>query len=147
METSISIENRNQTYFSILEKLSDGKREVYNIIKELVNASLDDVSELLGKHKNEFSGRVTELKNECLIVEIEKPAKSRRSNNTVTLYRLTTEEERIDLLNFKHLELIHYKRELNNDLLNLDLCELTKELVTKEIKKVSKSIKKLSELI
>ena len=147
METSISIENRNQTYFSILEKLSDGKREVYNIIKELVNASLDDISGLLGKHKNEFSGRVTELKNECLIVEIKKKATSKRSSNTVTLYRVTTEVERISLLNFKRLEFIHYKTELSNDLVNLDLCELTKELVVKEIKKVSKSIKKLSELI
>ena len=138
---ALSIENRNRTYASLVENLSQSRKLVYDAIKKLGTVSLDKVCFYLGKPKNALSGRITELKSQFFIKEVG-IEKSGCSQNSVTLYAITTEAERIELINRRYSELRSEKDALINDY-NLDLSSLSKELLKKELGKLSKEQKTL----
>jgi len=81
-----SIQNRNNTFNSLIDNLPSKRKEVYKVIKRLVKCSLDDIINEIGVNKNEISGRITELKETCYIKECEESKISTRSNNKVTVY-------------------------------------------------------------
>jgi len=140
-----SIKNRNDAYVSIIENLSRKEQLIFQLIKENEPCTSFDISEKFLLPINEITGRVTGLKNSFLIVEAgSKENKSTGKKNT--LYRCVNIDERIELVNAHFVELRDQKDKLINDF-NLGLSEFTKSLVKKQLDKINKQIKSLSNIL
>lgn len=139
---SIAIQNRNDAFFSNIEKLSNLRRKVYSLINDYNQLTLDKICEKLNIKKHKVSGRVTELKKMCLIVE-KGSVRKESSNNSVTIYRLTTKDEQIKLINKRYQELINEQKELENDY-HLGLSNYSLEVIKKRISSIKKEINQLS---
>lgn len=141
-----SIQNRNKSYTSIVGKLSKKRKKIYQLIKDNEPCSSVDIR---NKHHipiNEIVGRVTELKDMCLIEEVGiKKNEWSKQNNTV--YRtIKSISQRIDLINQKYVELRDYRDQIINDY-NLGLNNATKEVLKKELKKTYNKINALTKVL
>ena len=139
---SNSILNRNQTYNKVYENLPESRRVVLATIFEMVYASLDQVCEYLDKTKNELSGRFTELKYFGFIKEVSNNISS-RSNNRVTVYCCTSEQERIMIVNDLYRDLIDEKKSLESDY-HKGISRHTLKMVKKRISQIESRINLLS---
>lgn len=140
-----SIRNRNDAYVSIIESLPEKEQLIFQLIRENSPCSSWDVSEKYLIPINEVTGRITGLKNSCLIVE-EGSKENRWTKRNNTLYRaVKSVEERINLINAKFLLLRDKKDKLINDY-NLGLSCLTKEIIKKELDKINKQINSLDKI-
>jgi hypothetical protein len=143
METSIA--NRNATYLAILENLPKKRGKVYEAIKIFGVASTQDIAKYLNVDDSSISGRFTELKRCFLIKEVGFKDSTKSNNKTIT-YTVTTDEERIDLVNKKFVELRDKKDALIQDQILHPLCEYSQEVMTKEIAKLETKIKNLEKV-
>ncbi|CAL2091830.1 conserved hypothetical protein [Tenacibaculum sp. 190524A05c] len=144
METAIN--NRNEAFFSIIEKLPAKRQLVLELIKENVQITAQDLSEKYGKPINEITGRITELKKCFLVVECGHKF-NRFTNYKNTLVRVVKSvNERIDLINQRFIELRQQEDDLVNDY-NLNFSDLTKELILRKIKKIKSEINSLSKIL
>ena len=145
MQTSVL--NKNLAYTSIVDKLPKKRKEVFNTISTLGKASLENIARFLNCRPSDVSGRVTELKNMFLIKEF-CSAKSQRTKNSVTVYTLTSEDERIHLVNVRFIELRREKDRLTNDLnLHKELSQALRRIALDRISKIEKEIKSLEKVI
>jgi hypothetical protein len=143
----LSIHNRNDAFLQIVEKLPKKRKEVYNAISTLGKATLDNIAKYLKCRTNDISGRVTELKK-CFLIKEVFSACSQRTGNSVTVYSICTEEERIDLVNERYVELTRKKDSITNDLnLNRQLSQASRRTLLLEIEKINKDIKALKKVI
>jgi predicted transcriptional regulator len=140
-----SINNRNATYLAILENLPKQRRKVYEAIKLFGVASVQKIAEYLNCDPSDISGRFTELKN-CFLIKEVSTVKSNKSKNKVVQYTLTTDDERIDLVNKKFVELKNKKDALIQDQILHPLCEYSQEVITNEIAKIETKIKNLEKV-
>lgn len=138
----LSVINRNETYKNIIEKLPNSRKVVYEVIYQLGYSSLDEVCFNLNKTKNELSGRITELKYFGLIKEVSDGISS-RSNNKVTVYSCTTQEERISIVNKRYISLIEEQKKLESDFIE-GISIFTLDLIKKRISSIKKKINQLS---
>jgi DNA-binding Lrp family transcriptional regulator len=139
METTIL--NRNTAFKEIQDKLPKRRKYIYELIQAIGIVSPQEICEKYSFKSNEISPRFTELRNSGYI-KIVGSRLSKRSNKYNAVYRITTEEERIEIINKKYQELIDQKNKLINDL-NLGLSELTKSTVKKHIYKIDNIISSL----
>jgi DNA-binding Lrp family transcriptional regulator len=145
MQTSIL--NRNEAYNSIIEKLPKKRKEVFNVISVLGKASLENIAKFLKCRPSDISGRITELKK-CFLIKEFCSADSRRTGNPVTVYILTTEDDRIDSVNEKFIELRTERDRITNDLnLNKALSQALRRIGLDRINKINKEIKALKKVI
>lgn len=142
MNNTIAIHNRNDAFHSNLEKLSQRRKTVYRIIKNYGQITASQIKDKMMLGINQVSGRITELKKMCLIVEVGS-VKNEKSNTNNTLYRTTTKNEQIDLINKRYQELIDEQKELENDY-NLGLSNYSLEVIKKRISGIKKEINQLS---
>lgn len=143
---SLSIENRNKTFFKIKYGLSKRRGEVYLAIQDIQcgKATIEEVCSFLNKPKNEVSGRISELKSLYLIREFGSNKSSK--NHSQTIYSIVeNEKERYDLM----IEDLHeQKRRLENLDYNLQkVTGFTNDLVVKERDKVKTKINQIEKLL
>ena len=138
-----STQNRNGVYFSQIEKLKGRRKTVFKLIKTYGFISAHQIAKKMRLSLNCVSGRLTELKDMFLIVEA---AKIHNDKTKVlnTLWRVVRQDERTDLVNAKYQELINTRDGLINDF-NLNISDITKEVLEKELKKINKKIEMLNE--
>ena len=75
-------------------------------------------------------------------------AKSKRTKNSVTVYVLTSEDERIESVNERFIELRREKDLITNDLnLFKGLSQATRRVLLKHIDKIKKNIKALEKVL
>lgn len=72
-----SINNRNESYKGVVDRLPQKRKEVYELIKSNPNITIQEAAEKLGKPINEVSGRFTELKEVFLIIELDNKTNGR----------------------------------------------------------------------
>ena len=137
----VTLENRNNAFKEIQDKLPKRRKYIYELIQAIGIVSPQEICEKYSFKSNEISPRFTELRNSGYI-KIVGSRLSKRSNKYNAVYRITTEEERIEIINKKYQELIDQKNKLINDL-NLGLSELTKSTVKKHIYKIDNIISSL----
>ena len=143
----LSIINRNGAYEKLIDKLPKKRKEVFTALTTLEKASLETISSFMNRRTNDISGRITELKK-CFLIKEFCSAESQRTGNSVTVYTLTTEDERIDLTNKRFIELRTEKDRLTNDLnLHKGLSQALRRIVLDRISKIEKEIKDLSRAI
>ncbi len=119
---------------------------IFQIIYENATCSSWDVSEIYLIPINEVTGRITGLKNSCLIVE-EGSKENRWTKRNNTLYRaVKSVDERIELINANFVLLRDKKDKLVNDF-NMGLSNLTKEIIKKELDKINKQINSLTKIL
>lgn len=141
-----SIKNRNKAYASIIESLADKEQLIFQLIKENSPCSSWDISEKYLIPINEVTGRITALKNACLIVE-DGSKENRWTHRSNTLYKAVISiDERIDFINKKFVSLRDKKDKLVNDS-NLGLSALTTDLIKKELDKINKQINSLTKIL
>ena len=138
----LSLKNRNETYAEIFEKLPEARSLVLKTVYMLGEATQQKVADILEKPLNEISGRFTEL---CFYGFLKQTTSSisRRSNNKITVYAVTTTNERIDIINKHYQELVDKQKDLETDYHN-GLSNYTIEVVRLQIFKIGKKIKELS---
>lgn len=140
-----SIKNRNAAFHSIVEKLPDNRRLIFELIQENKQITAQEIAEKYRKPINEITGRITELKNYCFVVEVGSK-ENRFTNKKNTIYQvIQSEDERINLINKRYVELRDTKDSLINDY-NLNLSKISKELLKKEINKIQTKINFLEKI-
>ena len=137
--------NRNAAYHSIVDKLPEKRKLIFELIKENKQCTAQELSEKYLLPINEITGRITELKDFCLIVEIDSKDNRWTGCKNTTYQVIQTEDERINLINKKFVQYRDAKDKLINDY-NLHLSDISKELLNKEIKKLQTKINHLEKL-
>lgn len=143
----LSLIHRNEAYTKIINKLPRKRKEVFTALTTLGKASLENIASFMNRRTSDISGRITELKK-CFLIKEFCSAKAQRTNNPVTVYMLTNEDERVDLVNERFIELRTEKDRLTNDLnLFKGLSQATRRIVLDRLKKIDKEINDLSKAI
>lgn len=139
-----SLENINESFQGVVERLPQRRKEVYELIKSNPNITIQEASEKLGKPINEVSGRFTELKEVFLIVELEDKI-NRRSGFKNTSYVISNLDE---LMTHMPMLINSYRAQqimLEDDIENCEY-ELSIKILEREKNKVERKINKLVEL-
>jgi|TARA_R110000823_G_scaffold125977_1_gene252957 DNA-binding Lrp family transcriptional regulator len=143
METTLK--NSINAYSEIKPKLSEKRRQIFELIQTLGKATPQELVEMFNDSNINYNlnvaSRFTELR-EAGLIKIIGNRLNNKSNKFNAIYAVTTEEERIDIINQKYQELIDLKNHLINDL-NLKISFWTKLNVIKELKKINYKISKL----
>jgi len=145
-QQSLSIENRNQAYFSIIESLPKKRKRIFYCIQQNPNSTAVDISTNYNIPINEVVPRITELKNYFLITESgsQTNQKSKKQN---TIYKAVENlSQRIDLINARFVELRTNKETLERDYI-LGVSNLTRDLIQKQINKINIEIKMLEYIL
>ena len=140
-----SITNRNTAYHSILDNLPEKRKLIFELIKENGQCTAQELSEKYLLPINEITGRITELKDMCLIVEFGSKENRWTKQNNTSYQVIQKEDERIDLINKKFVEYRDAKDKLINDF-NLNLSNTSKSLIKNEIRKIQKKINYLEKI-
>jgi len=143
---TLSLDNRNQAYYSIIDSLPKKRRRIFQIINENPNSSAFEISQYFRIPINQVVPRITELKTLFLICETgSKTNQNTRKQNT--LYRVVKDlSERIDLINERFVELRSQKEQLEHDYIK-NLTDLTKSMILKEIHKINTQINFLDKFL
>jgi hypothetical protein len=143
--TTTAIDNRNAAYLSIIEKLPQKKQLIFQLIKENAPCTAWQISDKYMIPINEVVARISDLKNDCLLVEAGSST-NRYTKKPNTLYSTVNSiNERIDLVNKTFVSLRDARDKFVNDY-NLGLSSLTKAIVKKKLIKINKQINLLSEI-
>lgn len=141
----LTLKNSNKAYFDIKSKLSKKRKQIFELIQALGKATPQELVEMFNDSNINYNlnvaSRFTELR-EAGLIKIIGNKLNNKSNKFNAIYAITTEEERIDIINQKYQELIDLKSNLINDL-NLKISFWTKSNVIKELKKIDYKISKL----
>ena len=139
----ISINNRNNSFHSQIEKFSMRRKTVYNLIKSYERLTAQEIKSKMVLGVNQVSGRITELRETFWIVYAgSKKGESKKSN---TIWRVTTPEERQKLVENELKSLIWEKSLLEYDLNTSDLSSPANFLIINRLYKIDKLIKKLKQ--
>jgi len=142
---SLAIQNRNIAFFNIVEKLPAKRQLIFKLIKKHEPCTLEEICDKYGL-KRTVSGRLTELKNDCLILE-HGSKKSNSSKTMNTIYRtISNPNERINLINLKYAELRDKKDALINDF-NLGMSQISRNILDKELVKINTKINNLEKVL
>jgi hypothetical protein len=139
-----STSNRNTAYYSIIEKLPEKRKLIFELIQENKICTAQELAEKYMLPINEITGRITELKNMCLVVE-HGSKENRWTKHNNTAYQVVSKTDRIEIINKKFIEYRDSKDKLINDY-NLNLSSLSKKLLKKEINKLQSKINYLEKL-
>lgn len=143
--TTTSTENRNAAYLSIIEKLPQKKQLIFQLIKENEPCTACQVSDKYMIPINEVVARITDLKNDFLLIEAGS-ATNKYTSKANTLYKtVKTTEQRINIVNKAFVVLRDARDKYVNDY-RLGLSSLTKSFVKKKLNKINKQIKLLEEV-
>jgi len=136
---SLSIKNRNESYVNLLEKLPKKRQLIYQLISETPGITAQQISIKHFLPINEITGRITELKEMCLIEEWGE-SENQHSGQANTGYRaIKNRSEIINRINLKYAEIMGIKDALVSDYHN-GLSVYTRNMIVKEIKKQDKRI-------
>ena len=134
-----AIQNRNESFFIDTEKFSARRKTVYNLIRDYGALTAPQIKAKMVLGINQVSGRITELKDSFYIKEAGS-IMNEKSNKPNTLYKVTGENERIDLINATFIDLRNERDILINDLNLLNLSQITRERTKARIKKIDSQI-------
>src|SRR5690606_31554829 len=110
-----SVHNRNQAFTAIAAQLPEKRQRVFQMILRHPNITAQELSQKTMLPINEITGRITELKNAFLVVEIGSK-RNRYSNKKNTAYRVVhSVDERIDLINAAFIRLREQREKLESD--------------------------------
>lgn len=140
-----SVSNRNEAYHSIIEKIPEKRKLIFELIKENNISTAQELSEKYLIPINEITGRITELKEMCLIKEFGSKENKWTKHNNTSYQVVGSDSERIDLINLKFVEYREIRDNLVNDS-NLNLSHISKKLLRKELNSIQKKINNLEKL-
>lgn len=142
---NLAIQNRNLAFVNIIDKLPQKRQLIYKLIKKHEPCTLEEICNIYGFNRT-VSGRLTELKNACLILEHGSKV-SESSNNKCTVYKtVSNPNERINLINLSYADLVEKKDSLINDY-NLGMSQFSRDLLDKELVKINSKIKNLEKIL
>ncbi len=141
---NLSIENRNEAFRNIVETLPQKRAKIFTLIAENQPCTIQQLCKVSLLPINEISGRITELKNACLIIEQGKRenANTRHSN---TLYKVANPLEKYNLYINRKMNLLRDKEELMNHL-EIGSTGIVSQLINKQLKKVLKELEMLNKI-
>jgi len=137
-----SLKNRNDAFKKLIEKFGLRRKTVYNLIKDCGSLTDFEISEKMILPINSITGRRRELEELCLIKE-SGSKKNEKTDVLNTIWSVTSETERLNLINSKLSKLIKERDTLEMDLLSLSISNFSIELIKKQLKIVGKLIKDL----
>ncbi len=141
-----SIANRNDAYKSIIDKLPERRKYIFQLIQEHPNSTAWDLANLTMLPFNQVAARITELKELCLIEETGSKIDSYTKKKNTTYKTISSLNERIELINKTFVQLRDDKSKLESDYRS-GVSNLTKNLVQKRIKGIKNQISSLSKFL
>mgnify|MGYP003628628049 FL=1 len=141
----ISIQNRNTSYKNIINKISDKRKQIFEIIVKHNGITAQEISRLYKLPINQITGRITELKDMCFIKESTVHLNHESGNYCTSYVAVKKMEEFLHLTNVKYSHLINMKKSLEFDY-HYGLSEHTMKYIKKEIKKIESKITKLDSI-
>ena len=141
-----SIKNRNESYKNIASKLPSKRQQIYMIITNHECISAQQIKAKYMFPINEISGRITELKERCLIEEAGSVS-SPHSRHSNTLYRtVKSRSEIISRINMKYAAVTNIKDALVRDY-HRGLSPYGADLLRKQIARENEKIKVLEQTL
>ena len=147
MNTSTSIQNRNQAYFDSLEELPKSRKQVFNMIKKYGPISSQEIARMLMFGINRVSGRITELQKTFHINSAGSKKNSYSKHRNTLWVSINNFSVRIDLINAEFVKLRDEKDSLINDLNIGELSEFSRVAAKTRITKINKLINNLENLL
>lgn len=142
-----SILNRNQSFRELLAtNLGVRQRYILELIIDKPIITAFELSEKTFLPINEITGRITELKEFFMIKECGTKINPHTDKGNTQYRAIMDPDERIDKINARFVELRSKKESLELDYI-LNLGDLTRSMINKEIKRINSKIKKLENLI
>jgi len=130
----------------VIEKLPQKRQLIYQIIAEHKGITAQQISEKYLIPINEVVGRISELKERCLVEEYGS-VDNNYSGHKNTVYRaIKNRSEIIDRVNIKYAAITTIKDALTRDLIR-DLSPYSKELLSKQLYREDKRIKVLEQTL
>ena len=136
-----SLNNRNESFYSQIEKFGIRRRTVYNLIQEYGELTAQEIKSKMVLGVNQVSGRITELKELFYIVPVGSKNGVSRVKNTI--WRVTAPVERDSLIHEELINLSIEKHNLEFDINNYFISNGLKEMGVKRLTKINELIKKL----
>jgi len=136
--------NRNQAYTSVIGKLSQNRRQVFQVIENQPQITAEEIAQILQRPINEIVPRITELAS-VLLITGEASKTNPRTKMKNTTYRCLQYPERIDRINAQYVRLTDEKSQLERDY-HQGISNLTKNMILKEKDKRDRQIKNLEKL-
>jgi len=131
--SQLSIENRNESYFSIAEKLPQKRKTIFICIRKSEPCTALEISQNYNIPINEVVGRISELKNAFLIYECGSKFNLHTGKKNTLYSPVKNLDQQIDLINQRFVELRSQKEQFERDF-HLGISTLTRDLILKEIR-------------
>lgn len=142
---SNSIKNRNTAFSEIIGELSEKRKYIFQFIQANPNHTTQSIAEQLLLPINEVTGRITELKDACLIIESGSNTNSYTRKQNTTYIVVDDMDQRTDLINKRFVYYRDIIDKLENDS-NLGISTLSKSIIKREILKYNRKINQLGEI-
>ena len=139
MQTSLEL--RNKSWAQLQDKLPKKRREIYTKIKLYEPVTAQYIAAQDRRQHNEVNPRFTELAEVGLIKQVGK-SENDISGNLNTLWSTTTDDEQINIINKKFVELRDKKDAIIADY-HKGLSPLSLKVLKQEAKKIDTKIKNL----
>lgn len=137
--------NRNRAYHNI-DNLGKRQYEVMEAIRLNQPCTSQEISRFLGVGINQVTGRISELRDDLMLITEAGSEVNQNSKAQNTLWRhFKNKDERVNAINKKYVELQNIKAQLERDG-HVPLSPYAANVIAKEIEKVDKRIKKIVKL-
>lgn len=140
---SISKNNRRLALESIIEKLPQKRKDVYQVILKKGFCSREQIAEELNLSDHSVSGRITELKNEHFVIREIGSTKSNKTKCSITLYSICTPEEVEEYSKRNYNSLAEDRNKLDQDI-DHNLSRIGEMLIKKAIKTIDLKMKRIA---
>jgi hypothetical protein len=140
-----AVKNRNTAYHNI-DNLGKRQFEVLEAIRLNQPCTAQEICRFLGVGINQVTGRISELRDDLMLITEAGSEVNQNSKAQNTLWRhFKNKDERINAINKKYVELQNIKAQLESDG-HIALSPYAANVIAKEIEKVDKRIKKIVKL-
>lgn len=143
--SNTAIKNRNDSYHNIY-KIGDKQYQVLEAIRLKEPATAQEIASFLNTSINQVTGRISELREDYVLIKESGSKLSETSNKMCTAYvYISNKEERLHLIRDKYRELINKRDQLVSDFHN-KVSKYTKSILEKELIKINTKIEQISKL-
>ena len=140
-----SVKNRDTAYHNIY-KIGDKQLQVLEAIRLNQPATAQEIASFLNTSINQVTGRISELKEDFILIKEHGSKQSETSKKMCTSYMyISDKSERLRLIRDKYVELVDKRDQLVSDFHN-KVSRYTKSILEKELIKLNTKLEQIIKL-
>lgn len=140
-----AIKNRDTAYHNIY-KIGDKQLQVLEAIRLNQPATAQEIAAFLNTSINQVTGRISELKEDYVLIKEHGSKQSETSKKMCTSYVIiSNHEERVKMIENKYRDLVEKREQLVSDFHN-KVSKYTKSILEKELIKLNTKLEQILKL-